>query len=327
MPHLIIDDAIPYIRSVAERLGECTYLPGREIRREHVRHADALIVRTRTKVDGALLAGSRVGFVATATIGFDHLDTAWLEAHGIGWTNCPGCNASSVAQYVAASVAATRPTAAPATLGIIGLGHVGTAVAQRFRAEGWRILAYDPYKADATATLGEVLTQSDVITLHTPLTHSGDHPTYHMASDDFFARIAEGGRRPIFVNAARGACMDTPAVEAAIAAGIVSAAVIDTWEDEPHIAPSLLQAAAIATPHIAGYSANGKAVATRMTLAAVARHLGVPLDVSHIAPPPMPMGYRYDPLSDDAALRRDPAAFETLRAHYPLRWEETPLTL
>lgn len=321
--HLIIDDAIPYIRGKAERLGTCTYLPGRAITAQDVRQADALIIRTRTKVDSTLLSGSSVRFVATATIGFDHIDTEWLDAHGIAWTNCPGCNATSVAQYVTTALEALG-TEDGATIGLVGCGHVGSAVARALRHHypTSRIIACDPLISDAPVplvTLQTLLAESDVVSLHTPLAHGGSYPTYHMADDAFFGQMR---RRPVFVNAARGECMDTAAVIRAIDEGKISGTIIDTWEDEPHISPELLRRADLTTPHIAGYSADGKANGTRMALQAVAAHFGLTdIGFDDVVPPPAPPGYRYDPRTDSEALRLDPTAFESLRANYPLRRE------
>lgn len=321
--HLIIDSAIPYIRGKAERLGTCTYMPGSAIGPDAVRHADALIIRTRTRADSALLDGSRVQFVATATIGHDHIDAQWLESHGIAWANCPGCNAGSVAQYVVTALRALGISGSP-TVGIVGVGHVGSAVVRALRQHypDSRIIACDPWLAQAPVPLVDMATllaESDVVTLHTPLVRDGEHPTYHIADDAFFGQMV---RQPVFINAARGECMATDAVLRAIARGQVSHTVIDTWESEPHISLELLHAADITTPHIAGYSADGKANGTRMALEAVARHFGRD-DVSFgdVVPPAAPPGYQYDPRRDSEALRSDPAAFEALRAGYPLRRE------
>lgn len=345
---LVIDDKIPFIRHQAEQLGSCTYLPGAAITAADVRHADALIVRTRTRCDRTLLEGSRVQLVVTATIGYDHLDTAYLDAAGIAWTNCPGCNATSVAQYVRnallrASAAGHIDTAfalgrkSALTVGVVGCGHVGSAVAHSLEAEGCRVLRCDPPKGE-TATLTDLAEAADVITLHTPLTTDGDHPTFHLADEAFFRHLR---RRPLFINAARGECMDTAAVKNALREGRIAAAVIDTWEHEPNIDPELLDAAFIATPHIAGYSADGKACGTRMALETVARHFGIERSFPIVAPPLAP-DFRYgspveqpdrfspraleqlrlyDPATDTDRLRRCPADFERLRGDYPFRRE------
>lgn len=356
--HLVIDDKIPFIRSFAECLGETVYLPGAKISADDVCEADALIIRTRTRCDRALLEGSRVKFIATATIGFDHIDTTYLNEAGIAWTNCPGCNAPSVAQYVESCLlllaqAGKLTLASTTTLGIVGVGHVGACVAAMATRLGLRVLLCDPPRLaghggvatgspaaygtrdeDCRATLSDVCREADIITFHTPLTRSGQHPTFHLANAAFFASLC---RRPVLINAARGEVVDTTALLTAIAARQVSDVVIDTWENEPHISPQLLEAAFIATPHIAGYSADGKATGTRMALTAVAHHFHLPADFSAVQPPAVPADFRYnpadtspsldprlalyDPRRDTAALRAHPADFERLRGDYPLRRE------
>ncbi|MDO4930332.1 MAG: 4-phosphoerythronate dehydrogenase [Bacteroidales bacterium] len=356
---LIIDDKIPFIRGEAERLGEAVYLPGSAITAADVREADALIVRTRTRCDRLLLEGSRVGFVATATIGFDHIDTDYLHEAGIGWTNCPGCNAASVAQYVESALLLLAregkvKLSAETTLGIVGVGHVGTQVALMARRLGLRLLLCDPLRlagrggvcdgepaaggirdAECTATLADICREADIISFHTPLTRQGEHATFHLAGADFFGALA---RRPVVFNSSRGEVVDTPALLAALKAGRVSEAVVDTWENEPDIDRELLAAAFLATPHIAGYSADGKANGTRMALEAVARHFGIKADFN-ICPPHVERSFRYypsapdnaaetdprlalyDPRRDSDALRARPEDFERLRGNYPLRRE------
>lgn len=355
---IIIDDKIPFMRGQAERLGTAVYLPGAAITADDVRDADALIVRTRTRCDEALLKGSRVKFIATATIGFDHIDTAWLAENGIGWTNCPGCNAGSVAQYVESALlllarAGRIRLDAATTLAVVGVGHVGTQVALMAKRLGLNLLLCDPLRlqgcggveegsaaaggiADAAccATLDDVCRQADIITFHTPLTRQGLHATFHLASADFFSRLQ---RRPVVINSSRGEVVDTSALLGALRGGIVREAVVDTWENEPDISRELLDRAFLATPHIAGYSADGKANGTRMSLEAVARFFGVdcPFDVEAPAVPPTfryypeapddaaanPSLALYDPRRDSDALKADPAAFERLRGSYPLRRE------
>lgn len=422
MLRLVIDDKIPFIREAAARLGECIFLPGAAITADDVREADVLITRTRTQVNRALLEGSKVQLVVTATIGHDHIDKAYLAEKGIAWHNCPGCNAHSVAQYVrnslwiaaaegcfaegesssytsggtlgagesssstnkgtlgenmsalgaeknsfganrpttdknlgssphstAHNVACSKafdPTNAPfcatlrgLTVGIVGVGHVGTAVAEILAAEGCRVLRCDPPKGEPH-TLADLAREADVISLHTPLTFEGEHATFHLADRAFFESLQ---RCRVFVNAARGECTDTAAVEWALSEGKIRAAVIDTWENEPHISASLLRDALIATPHVAGYSADGKANGTRMSLEAVAHHFG--LDAHFDIPAPaLPAGFAYgalpttlthrlperalaqlrlyNPLTDTERLRAAPEDFEQQRGNYPLRREE-----
>lgn len=335
---LVIDDKIPYIRGLAEQLGETVYRPGTEISPADVRDADALIIRTRTHCNEALLSGSRVRFIATATIGFDHLDTRYLQQAGISWANCPGCNARSVAQYIESALLALHeegrlPDPRTLCVGIVGVGHVGSAVAEVLRELGCRLLLCDPPRAeregaDGFADLATLAEEADVITCHTPLTTTGPHATYHLIDAPFFAALR---RRPLFINSGRGEVVNTPALLQALESGQVSEAVIDTWEDEPHISLPLLQRVVIGTPHIAGYSADGKANGTQMALNAVARFFGLP-QTFRVSPPALtgvtpeadPVHRKlqlYDPRRDSQALKAHPEQFEYLRGHYPLRRE------
>ena len=336
--HLVVDDRIPYIRGQAERLGTVSYRPGAQISAADVSAADALIIRTRTRCNAALLQGSHVRFIATATIGFDHLDTAYLAEAGIAWANCPGCNATSVAQYVESALLALHqegllPALHQLCVGIIGVGHVGGAVARTLRSWGCRLLLNDPPRAEREGQPGfspleQLAREADVITCHTPLTTTGPHATFHLIDDDFLSRLQ---RRPVLINSGRGEAVNTAALLRALDNGCVSQAVIDTWENEPNISPLLLQRAVLATPHIAGYSADGKARGTEMALNAVARHFGLTATF-RIAPPPLegvtPQADRaarclqlYDPRRDSRALKTHPEQFERLRGQYPLRRE------
>ena len=337
---IVIDDRIPYLRGQAERLGDCVYLSGADISATDVRDADALIVRTRTRCDAALLQGSSVRFVATATIGFDHLDTAFLDDAGIAWTNCPGCNAASVAQYVGSSLYLLRRDgliSRDAVVGIVGVGHVGTKVAQVCRELGFRPLLNDPPRAaaeggQAFCSLEHIAEWAEVITFHVPLTADGPWPTHHLVDTSFLQSLAQ---RPVVINSSRGEVVVTNALIEALDAGRIRAAVVDTWEDEPHISQPLLQRAYIATPHIAGYSADGKACGTQMALQAVAQAFGKSLSFN-IQAPAIASGYAYrlagaddapiavqlyNPLVDSRALKATPERFEQLRGHYPLRRE------
>lgn len=324
----VVDDKIPYIQGQIERLvDEVAYLPGSAITKDDVRDADILIVRTRTRCDRALLEGSKVGLVVTATIGFDHLDTQYLDEAGVRWTNCPGCNASSVCQYVHNALLATGYLRHGLTAGVVGVGHVGSLVAADLEAAGLRVLRCDPPKGEP-ATMADIAAQADIITFHTPLTHDGCCPTWHLADEAFLSRLS---RRPLVINSSRGGVVDEGALLNAMDADRVAGAIIDTWEHEPHVNPSLLHRAWIATPHIAGYSADGKANATRMSLQAVCRFLGKPFTLD-IQPPDLPVDFAYgevaegplrlyDPRVDTARLKERPERFEALRGHYPLRRE------
>lgn len=324
---IVIDNKVPFLRGLPERLGFATrYLAGAAIGPADVADADALIVRTRTLCNEALLGRSRVQFIATATIGYDHLDVSWLRRAGISWTNCPGCNATAVAQYVdgtlSALVAAGRVGKA-ATVGIVGVGHVGEAVRQRVVARGMEPLLCDPPRQErgdheSFVSLQTVAQRADVITFHVPLTATGPHPTHYMADEAFFSSLQW---QPALINSSRGGVVNEAAWLRALASGRAGAAVVDTWEHEPHPDSALLQQAFIATPHIAGYSLEGKANASRMALTAVCRFFGVQPDFSIELPHLNAPAPAYNPLADTARLKAAPDQFEWLRSHYELRRE------
>ena len=336
---IVIDDKIPYIRETISSLtDDAVYLRGSEIGPEDVRRADALIVRTRTRCDERLLRGSSVKFVATATIGFDHIDTGYMRRAGIEWMSCPGCNAASVAQYVRSVLLLLRRERGAClggmTLGIVGCGHVGTRVKAVAEEYGMRVLVCDPPRqergdAGTFATMGDICREADIITFHVPLTADGRHPTRHLADKAFFDSLA---KRPLVINTSRGAVVDNGALLDALIYNKVSDAVIDTWENEPCVSLPLLERVWIGTPHIAGYSADGKVNADNMVVAGLCRHFGLDLP-PRIVPPSMPPTFvpsadddtlrlqLYNPLDDSARLKAAPGSFEELRGNYPLRRE------
>lgn len=328
---IVLDDKIPYIREAIGKLGvEATYKRGADINADDVRQADALIVRTRTRCDRALLEGSRVRFVATATIGYDHLDTDYLDRAGIRWVNCPGCNAASVRQYMHSTLLLLRRDfgldLAAATLGVVGCGHVGSLVAALGRELGMRVIVCDPFLANPSfVTMRQIEREADIITFHVPLTHTAPYPTFHLADGAFFKRLR---RKPFIVNTSRGDVVDNDALLCALKSGTIRQAVIDTWENEPHINLELLEKAYIGTPHIAGYSADGKVNADNMVVAALCDFFHLP-NPGRITPPPLPDGFAYtgdplqlyDPMADSRRLKASPSSFEHLRGDYPLRRE------
>lgn len=343
---VIVDNKIPFIRDALERLvDEVIYKPGAEICREDVRDADALIVRTRTNCNAELLEGSKVSFIATATIGYDHLDTAYLSQAGIAWANCPGCNANSVGQYIRSCMLLLEKEKgydlSRTTVGIVGVGHVGQAVIRTIEPLGVHILQNDPPVKEQLMLSGlptghlkelnELQKHCDIISFHTPLTRSGHFPTYHLADKTFFDGLE---KHPVIINTGRGPVADDDALYEALLDGRVKDAIIDTWENEPQISLPLLQRAYIGTPHIAGYSADGKANATRMALTAFCRHFGLPATFE-INVPRLPSGTApdphlpekelalalYNPHSDSEKLKSHPERFEEFRGNYPVRRE------
>ncbi len=345
---IVADDKIPFLRGVLEPYAEVVYRPGHGIRPEDVRDADALIVRTRTRCDASLLDGSSIRFIATATIGFDHIDTAYCAAHRITWTNAEGCNSASVRQYMAAALFHLARTHGFAlrdrTIGVVGVGNVGSKVAQFCRAIGMRVLLNDPPRErrgdrESFVSLDAIRRESDLITFHVPLNRDGVDRTLHLVDRTFL-----GSLRPeqILLNTSRGEVVDGNALFDALRAKRLSAAVLDVWEHEPQIDLDLLAAVAVGTPNIAGYSADGKANGTTMSVQACSRFFGLGIDDWAPAEVPRPANpaiacdcagrsgeaiaaelvrATYDIVADDRRLRASPETFEQQRGAYPLRRE------
>jgi erythronate-4-phosphate dehydrogenase len=350
----IIDDKIPYIQGVLEPFGEVVYLSGPKTTPSVVKDADAIITRTRTICNESLLAGSSVKFIATATIGYDHIDTDYCEKAGISWTNAPGCNSKSVEQYIASALFILAEQKGfeikDKTIGVVGVGQVGSKVAKVCSLLGMNVLLNDPPRArvegsSGFTSLSEVLEKADIITLHVPLNLSGEDATYHLADSHFFETIK---RRPILFNTCRGEVMDTTAVQTAMKEGRISGLVVDCWENEPDLDIELLDMADLATPHIAGYSKDGKANGTSMSIQSLSRFFGMGLDNWEASGVELPMQttfeldgtnmleeeilakavlFTYDVRHDDEALRDNPALFEKIRGDYPVRREYPAFTL
>jgi len=291
---IVIDDKIPFIRGAFERWADVVYAPGRSIDAGMVADADALIVRTRTKCNAELLEGSSVRIVASATIGFDHIDTAWLEQHGIRWANAPGCNSGSVMQYITSLLlflAQKHTLDLPSlTLGIVGVGNVGSKVSGAAQALGMRVLLNDPprqRRGEGTLLhaeagkggtefhpLRKILTDCDIITLHVPLNRDGEDKTFHLLGRH---NIPVMKRDAILINSSRGEVVDNIALRDALKERLLRGAALDVWEGEPDTDPGLVTLTDIATPHIAGYSVDGKANATINSVRVVAEELGLPM--------------------------------------------------
>lgn len=338
-PKIVIDDKIPYIKETISKLtNRAVYIPGNMIGNDDIRDADALIIRTRTHCDAQLLKGSNVKFVATATIGYDHIDTNFMEQAGIKWINCPGCNASSVAQYIDAVLTLIKTEKhidiQKQTIGIVGCGHVGKKVVEVARRKGMNILICDPPRSDAEGEKGfvsmeQIAKEADIITFHVPLTKEGRYPTYHLANETLFDNLS---KRPIIINSSRGAVVDNEALLYAINYNKVKDAVIDTWENEPNISKELLKCVWIGTPHIAGYSADGKTNADNMVISALCEFFSLPKQPA-ICPPEIPNAdlcpknedertlFLYNPIPESNKLKLEPEKFEWFRNNYPLRRE------
>ena len=329
---IVVERNVPFIADVLRKTGvTVTELAAGEIDRAAMADADALVTRTRTRCDASLLEGSRCTLVASATIGLDHVDCEWCRNAGIEVANAPGCNAPGVAQYVISTlVAAFGPELSGRTLGVVGVGHVGSIVARWARQAGMEVLECDPPRQKAEGgdftDLTTVAARADAITFHVPMTHEGEDATWHLADERFFSLLQ---KKPLIINTARGAVIDNKALLKALDSGLVGKAAIDCWEGEPEISLELLHKAFVATPHIAGYTRSGKARASQIALEAICRHFGLSgLSIDEPVAPYAPddlttqeIAESYDPIADSEPLRRDPGAFETLRNTYVLRPE------
>lgn len=321
---IVCDDKIPFLRGVFEPFAEVKYLTGSRITRDDIFDADALIVRTRTRCDRTLLEGTKVRVVASATIGIDHIDTLWCEQNGIIWANAPGCNARSVCQWVGSTLSALSHRLdmdlRGKTLGIVGVGHVGSEVARLAPTLGMDTLLCDPPRAESEGpegfvSLEDITRGSDIITIHTPLTAQ----TFHLFDSE---RLKSLSSAQILINSARGEIVDGGALKSALRENRLRAAALDVWENEPGIDRELLERVTIATPHIAGYSADGKANGTTAAVRAVANALGIEaLSGWKVESVPESADPYYDVLKDDTALRAHPEDFERLRSDYPIRRE------
>ena len=316
---IVCDQHIPFLlEAVRNEWPQVEIIPLKpeQIDAFSIRNADVLVVRTRTRVNEQLLAGSSVRLVCTATIGFDHIDTAYCEAHGIQWISCPGCNAQAVCDYIEEALEETMDNGQwtmdnVPTIGIVGVGHVGSLVAKMAERRGMKVLLNDPPKG-VGVSLDFIAQNCDIITFHVPL----DKTTYHLC-DEAFLRACKPGA--LIINAARGGVVDEAAL---LRSG--HPYILDTWENEPDINPDVLAHALRASMHIAGYSIEGKRNATQMCLNGIAEVFGLPkIDIS---------GYRYNGITESRiksnepwlaaitdSLKAHPEQFENLRKNYPLR--------
>ncbi len=326
---IIVDAHIPFVVEAVQRnwpQTEVLALEPEEIGSSSVRDADVLIIRTRTKVNEALLAGSSVRLVCTATIGYDHIDRSYCETHSVRWISCPGCNAQAVCDYIEEAIEETMDNSqctmhnsqftmhnSQLSIGVVGVGHVGSLVAQMAERKGFKVLLNDPPKGIGVS-LDEIARQCDIITFHTPL----DNTTYHLCDAAFLAQCKPGA---LIINAARGGVVDE---EALLQSG--HPFILDTWEKEPEINAAVLEKSLLASMHIAGYSVQGKRNASQMCLDAVSELFGLPkIDISR---------YLYSAsgtkkgdsepgwlLRISHELKNHPTDFESLRKVYPLRGE------
>ena len=352
---IVCDDKIPFLRGVLEPYAEVVYLSGKKTTREDVRDADAIITRTRTICNADLLEGSSVKVIATATIGFDHIDTQWVESRGIVWRNAPGCNSWSVKQYMA-SVLCTLARKhgldlSKMTLGVVGVGNVGSKVARAASALGMKVLLNDPPRArkegsEGFVSLDEIIRCCDIITVHVPLNKEGEDKTVHLFDE---ARIASLRPDQILCNSSRGQVVDNKALKQALKEGRLKGGVLDVWEGEPDLDRELISLLDITTAHIAGYSADGKANGTIASVHTVSEILGLPLTDWKPSSMPLPeqslefsvdaagkscqqavseaVLHTYEVEQDSLRLREHPELFETLRGDYQIRREMSAFTV
>ncbi len=357
---IVVDQKIPFVEEAFGPFGEIAKYDSRAIDNEAVRNADALLVRSETKVDEKLLAASKVKFVGTATIGTDHVDTGFLKGQGIAFASAPGCNSNAVVQYVFSALFTLAERHGfklrGKTLGVVGVGNIGSKIVRVGHKLGMNVLQNDPPLARATGDPRFVplddLMEADFITIHVPYTKDGSDPTHHLFDEKRLSMLREG---LVLINSSRGAVVDNQALNAALSRGAPGEAVLDVWEKEPNIEITLLARCLIGTQHIAGYSIDGKVNATRMIYEAFCTHFGLAQSWDAgavIKPPEQPVitvepGYSdpedvisnvvrkcYDITKDDANLRkifdmkeaeRGPY-FKNLRGRYNFRYEFSNMT-
>jgi erythronate-4-phosphate dehydrogenase len=345
---IVADDKIPFLKGVLEPFAEVIYLPGKQIDRKVLKDADALLTRTRTKCTPSLLRGTSLKFIGTATIGFDHIDTEFCKKNRITWTNAPGCNSSSVQQYIAAALLKIalefKTKLKGKTIGIVGVGNVGSKVEKLARLLDMNVLLNDPPRArkegaNNFVSLETVLSESDIVTLHVPLNIVGEDCTWHLFDDKNLKKMRKG---TWFINTSRGEVAETLALKQVMESGKFRGVVIDVWENEPDIDRELMERTFISTPHIAGYSTDGKANGTSMVVNSLCRFFNLPPDSwypGNVPDPPNPIisidctgktdeevlreavFHTYNIDEDNIRFRYSPSDFEKQRGDYPVRRE------
>jgi len=325
---IVADSNIPFAGEACSKLGDVETVKAGDLSAERLRDCDVLLCRSTRKINAEMLAGTNVRFVATATIGFDHVDLDYLDRRGIGFASAPGSNANSVSEYMMSALfvlaGRTGRRLREMSIGVVGVGNVGSRVVRKTEALGMRVLQNDPplerKAGEARFVPIDELMDADIISLHVPLTTDGADATYHMVDDAFLARLKPGAT---LINSARGAVVDSAALHRAVDSGRLGAAVLDVWENEPLIDMSLVPKVLIGTPHIAGHSFDGKVNGTKMVYEAACGFLGVPAewDAAGAMPPPdIPM------LALDAAGRDDEDVIrEAVLALYDVRRDDAEL--
>jgi erythronate-4-phosphate dehydrogenase len=329
MIKVVVDDKIPYLKGVLEPYAQVIYLPGSKITTHDLIDADALLTRTRTKCNAKLLEGTNVKFIATATIGFDHIDTKYCDENGIKWTNAPGCNSGSVQQFIASTLlhlaVKHKLKLSEIVLGVVGVGNVGTKVVKLAEALGITVLLNDPPRAKKEGNCGfvsldSIIRECNIITFHVPLNKDGDNCTYHLADSNFLAKLQPN---TILINSSRGEVVDNIALKAALKEKSIKAAILDVWENEPDIDNELLKLVDFGTPHIAGYSYDGKANGTAMSVQALSKFFNLPLidwSPNNIEKPPFP-----EITINCEGLTKEEVLFQSIIATYDIKYDDNKL--
>jgi erythronate-4-phosphate dehydrogenase len=345
---VVADDKIPFLKGILEPYVQVVYLPGSDISKNDLIDADALITRTRTKCNEKLLSGTNVKFIATATIGFDHIDTAWCEKNGIFWTNAPGCNSGSVYQYIGSLLVNLSKKHnlkfSDLTLGVIGIGNVGKKIVRLADCLGIKVLKNDPPRARAEGengyvSLDKIISECDIITCHVPLNMDGVDKTFHLFDEK---KLSSLKKNTILINSSRGEVVDNTALKNILKEKKIKGACLDVWENEPDIDGELVKLLDVVTPHIAGYSADGKANGTSMSVQFLSKYFKLPLTGWQTKETPLPektvltidcsgktfqdvlsdsILFTYDIMEDNQRLRASLTTFEKQRGAYPLRRE------
>nr|WP_321407331.1 4-phosphoerythronate dehydrogenase [uncultured Carboxylicivirga sp.] len=345
---IVADDKIPFLKGVFENVCEIEYLPGAQITNDILKDADALITRTRTKCNEESLKDTSVKMIASATIGYDHIDTQWCEANGIMWTNSPGCNAESVKQYIASVfgmlVIDKGWILKGKKLAVVGVGNVGSRIVKLAEALGMIVYKVDPPRErlepqERFYRLNDIVGEMDIITFHTPLNREGEDKTYHLCDSLLLSKMKNSA---LVINSSRGEVIDGDALKKALAEEQIGAAVLDVWENEPAIDRELMNLVWLVTPHIAGYSLDGKANGTMMSIQAISREFNLGLDNWEPNDIPLPkndnltidckylsteqvvanaFNQTYTIKEDDIRLRMRTDEFEKQRGNYPIRRE------
>ena len=344
----IIDDKIPYIKGVLEPFANVEYYKGSLITKKIIENADALVIRSRTICNRELLENTKVKFIATATIGFDHIDTEFCDSNGIKWTNAPGCNSGSVMQYIVSALIRLSIkynfNLSEKALGIIGYGNVGSKVGKAASLLGMKVLINDPPlkrkgELNCSISINEICKKADIITFHVPLNMKGIDKTYQIVDDQFLKCLKP---ETFLINSSRGEVVKEVALKNALKNKTIKGAILDVWENEPKIDVDLLHLVDYATPHIAGYSADGKANGTAISVQSISDYFELGLKNWFPSSIPKPQNQKitierkvktekeilnsvilatYDILQDDQQLRNSVMTFEEQRENYPNRRE------